>query len=107
MISHWISCLFYFFKDNENVKYFKFKNSWVNKYDLINEPWHVKYLTGFYWAIVTMITVGIIFYERIWRHYACFSKRKNIHSVYNNYNLHHIWLYLKSSSYFDIFNLIE
>jgi hyperpolarization activated cyclic nucleotide-gated potassium channel 2 len=28
------------------------------KFDLIDEPWTVRYINSIYWAVTTMITVG-------------------------------------------------
>ena len=32
--------------------------NWINEKELMEEDWHIKYMSSFYWSIVTVMTVG-------------------------------------------------
>ncbi|TMW60338.1 hypothetical protein Poli38472_000380 [Pythium oligandrum] len=49
--SHWLSCFFYLISVGN-------EDGWVHFQGIGNETLYVKYVTSFYWAIMTMTTVG-------------------------------------------------
>ncbi|EDK31208.2 cyclic nucleotide-binding domain protein, putative (macronuclear) [Tetrahymena thermophila SB210] len=52
-IIHVLSCLWI------QIAYWQYNtNSWLIKFELINQPWYIQFLNSFYFNTVTMVTVG-------------------------------------------------
>ncbi|OQR99214.1 Voltage-gated Ion Channel (VIC) Superfamily [Achlya hypogyna] len=51
LTSHWFSCFFYFISHQNPT-------GWVSKQGLQNSTLYTKYVSAFYWSIMTMTTVG-------------------------------------------------
>ncbi|DBA03753.1 TPA: hypothetical protein N0F65_004170 [Lagenidium giganteum] len=49
--SHWLSCFFFLISADDD-------EGWVAKMHMIDQSVYAKYVTAFYWAIMTMTTVG-------------------------------------------------
>lgn len=55
IIAHFMACIWHYI----GMSTIKSQNtSWILEKDLQNEEVHVRYIFSYYWAIVTMITVG-------------------------------------------------
>jgi voltage-gated potassium channel Kch len=56
-VAHWIACffVFFYFSDSEKVIWLPAYQDQVG-YEI--SDWQTQYIIGYYWAIVTMITVG-------------------------------------------------
>ena len=55
--AHICSCCFHFIADLEINK--GSNKTWLNFHNLINSPWHIKYINSIYFSMLMMITVGI------------------------------------------------
>jgi hypothetical protein len=53
-VGHFCGCAYYFLSNNLGED----KRTWITALDLHEAGWFQKYLTAFYWAVVTIITVG-------------------------------------------------
>ena len=56
LINHLAACGWYYvgvYNASQNLS-----SSWIENKGLLNEPWQVKYMSSFYWSIVTVMTVG-------------------------------------------------
>lgn len=55
LITHIVACGWYFIG---RFSYGSDMNNWVKVEGLYDKPWHIQYMSSFYWAIVTVMTVG-------------------------------------------------
>ena len=53
ILGHWLACLFHMVAKMPGNNY-----NWVTAKNLENDDWSVLYLNSFYWAFVTMTTLG-------------------------------------------------
>lgn len=54
-IEHIFSCVWYFVADWQEVNG---QNNWMSAFGIESETWEIKYLNGFYFSTVTMLSVG-------------------------------------------------
>ncbi len=57
-LAHWLACLFHLVGQSDDEVLDLIKNSWIWFVGCEDEVWGYRYLNAFYWATVTMITLG-------------------------------------------------
>ena len=56
LVTHLVACSWYFM-GSRNIED-EFAKTWITENDLKKENWQIQYLSSFYWALVTIMTVG-------------------------------------------------
>lgn len=55
-IAHLAACGWYYVGILSNKEHYS--NNWIKTQDLLNQEWTIQYMSAFYWATVTVMTVG-------------------------------------------------
>ena len=57
LIAHLIACAWSFISD-PNLEYNKYNLTWIKENHIESREWYITYLYAYYWAIITVMTVG-------------------------------------------------
>ncbi len=57
LIAHLLACIWSFISD-PNFEFNRHQMTWIKAYQIENKGWHITYVYAYYWAIITVMTIG-------------------------------------------------